>query len=210
MQKLLNYTLGIGLFLFLLFGCQPYENTYAKSQKEIDAQIAEEKKIFDEYVDSAVYKEFVYDTSVVKIHEDSLELGFVFLEQKLGNGKAILPGDQVGISYKYRELRRNDTTHLIEEFRPRTVYVLPTGSYADTTDHNNVDDNDPYMVSATTSLYTTKTSPSGVSTILGHCVEQLREGDSATVIMSYISHGLPIPYYRSIVLDFKVTYIQKQ
>jgi len=210
MQKLLNYTLGIGLFLILLFGCQPYENTYAKSQKEIDAQIAEEKIIFDEYVDSAVYHCSVYDTAVYKILDDSVDLGYVLLEQKKGNGKAILPGDQVGISYRYRELRRNDTTHLIEEYKPKTVYVLPDGTYEEISEHNNENDNDPYMVSATTSLYTTKTSPSGVSTILGHCVEQLREGDSATVIMSYISHGLQIPYYRSIALDFKVTYIQKQ
>lgn len=206
MQKLiLSWTI---VFILGFVSCQPYEDTYSKTQKEIDAMIAEEKIVFDKYVDSTVFSNVHYKLS--DTIETNKENGFVFLKVKLGNGKAIQAGDQVGISYKYRELRRNDTTQIIEEFKPKMVYVLPDSAYVEESESNNVNDNDPYMVSATTSLYTTKTSPSRVSTVLGHCVERLKEGDSATVIMSYVSHGLNIANYRSIVLDLKVTYIQKQ
>jgi hypothetical protein len=212
MQKLLNYTLGISLFLFLLVGCQPYENTYAKSQKEIDAQIAEEKLVFDEYVSEALDKEEVYETdSIVKdTVVNTRASGCILLRNGFGNGKAILPGDQVGISYTYREIRRDETTQKTFEFTPSTTIVVPDSVEIVESPHNNMDDNDPYMVGATTNFYTTKTSPSGVATAIGYYIEKMREGDKGILIMSYISHGLPIPFYRSIVLDFKITYVQKQ
>jgi len=210
MQKLIFSLL---LILSLSFvGCEPYDDTYSKNQKEIEAQIDAEKLVFDDYVAHALDNEEVYESdSIVKDSEiNSREVGCILLRNGFGNGKAILPGDQVGISYTYREIRRDEKTQKTFEFIPYTTIVVPDSVDTVESPHNNKEDNDPYMVGATTSFYTTETSPSGAATGIGYYIEKMREGDKGILIMSYISHGLSIPNYRSIVLEFEITYVQKQ
>lgn len=210
MQKLIFSSLLV-LSLYIV-GCEPYDDTYAQTQKEIDAQIAEEKLVFDEYVSEALDKEEVYkkDSIVKDTVINTRASGCILLRNGFRNGKAILPGDQVGISYTYREIRRNATTQKTFEFIPSTTIVVPDSVDVVESPHNNLDDNDPYIVGATTSFLTTKTSPSGIPTAMGYYIEKMREGDEGILIMSYESHGLPIANYRSIVLEFKITYVQKQ
>lgn len=91
MQKLIFSSL---LVLSYIAGCEPYDDTYAQTQKQIDAQIAEEKLVFDEYVSEALDKEEVYkkDSIVKDTVINTRASGCIFLFRNgFRNGKSILP-----------------------------------------------------------------------------------------------------------------------